>query len=109
MGEQAPPLAPYERHVFFCTGPRCAPETCQDVYQALKSKLRALKVDQKSVRRAQVHCFDICQSGPIMVVYPEAIWYHHVTLDKIDRIIEEHLLGGKPVLEWTFKPSKKAV
>ncbi len=103
--EKTPPLAPYKRQVFVCTGPRCAPDTSLDIYQTLKAKLKELGVDQKSVRRAQAHCFGICQGGPILLVYPEGIWYHHVTQEKLTRIIEEHLLGGKPILEWVFYPS----
>ena len=100
--QKAPPLAPYERHVFVCTGPRCAPDTSPEIYQTLKTKLKELNVDQKSIRRAQVQCFGICQGGPILLVYPEGIWYHHVTQDKLTRIIDEHLLGGKPITEWAF-------
>ena len=102
--EKAPPLAPYERHVFVCTGPRCAPDTSLEIYQVLKTKLKELKVDQRSVRRAQVHCFGICQGGPILLVYPEGIWYHHVTQEKLTRIIDEHIRGGKPIREWAFYP-----
>jgi len=97
-----PSIQPYERHVIFCTGPRCAPDSSESVYQTLKSKMRELKIDQKSVRRAQVHCFGICKGGPLMVVYPEGIWYHDLDNAKVLKIIDAHLIGGKPVTEWTF-------
>ena len=104
--EKAPPLASYERHVFVCTGPRCAPDTSKEIYEALKSKLKELKLDQRTIRRAQVHCFGICQGGPILVVYPEGIWYHHVTHEKLARIIDEHLMAGRPIREWAFYPGR---
>lgn len=105
--EKAPSLAPYERHVFVCTGPRCAPGVSEEIYQTLKSKLKELQVDQRSVRRAQVHCFGICQGGPILLIYPEGIWYHHVTHERLARIIDEHFFGGKPIWEWAFYPVRK--
>ncbi|MDD5261681.1 MAG: ferredoxin [Methylacidiphilales bacterium] len=52
--------------------------------------------------RTKAGCFKICMQGPILLVYPDGIWYSRVTPEKIDRIIEEHLIGGKPVVEWIF-------
>lgn len=104
--EKTPPLGSYKRHVFVCTGPRCAPGVSEEIYQTLKAKLKELGVDQKSVRRAQVHCFGICQGGPILLVYPEGVWYHHVTHEKLSRIVQEHLIGSKAISEWTFYPVK---
>jgi (2Fe-2S) ferredoxin len=88
--------------VFVCTGSRCAPDTNQEIYKELKAELKELKVDQVTVRRSQASCFGICEGGPILVVYPEGTWYHHVTRGKLKTIINEHLLKGKIIKEWTI-------
>ena len=121
-----------ERHIVLCadqTTPKCASASeTNAVWRHLKSRLKALHVtsappawhgqrDQEAapsepgggtVLRTKADCLRVCEMGPIAVVYPDGVWYHSVTIEVMDRIIDEHLVGGNPVTEYVFARSGSA-
>ncbi|MCI0684056.1 MAG: (2Fe-2S) ferredoxin domain-containing protein [Gemmataceae bacterium] len=92
----------YERHVFLCTGPSCCtPEDGLAAWEALKQSLKETDLGN-ACYRTKVGCLRICCHGPTMVVYPEGTWYHGMSADRMPRLVQEHLVEGKPVREWIF-------
>jgi (2Fe-2S) ferredoxin len=94
----------YKHHAFFCLNERSNGNPCCEQHGATrlfdyaKNKCKDLNLNGKGqVRINRAGCLDRCDFGPVMVVYPEGVWYHFIDESDIDEIIEQHFVGGQPV------------
>jgi (2Fe-2S) ferredoxin len=102
------------RHIFICAEPQkgecCSPERGQAAWKYLKKRLKQLGLDGPKtaqgggIARTKADCLRICHAGPVAVVWPDGVWYHSCDEDVLERIIQEHLVGGIPVEDYRLRP-----
>ncbi len=105
VAPEKPKMMDYRRHLLVCVGPRgSADGESQILFDSLGEKFKAAGIDagELRVKRTRTTCFATCKAGPILCVQPDGIWYYNVTPANLDRIIQEHLLGGQAVEELIF-------
>jgi len=94
----------YQYHVFFCLNQRengeecCADKGAEAAFNYMKARVKELGLNgEGKVRINRSGCLDRCGEGPLLVIYPQAIWYTFVDSEDIDEIVESHIINGKVV------------
>ena len=101
-----------QRHIFLCadqTKPKCCDkEIGLQSWEYLKNRLKELGLEQPTpiqsscVFRTKANCLRVCLDGPIMLIYPDGVWYRHATPEVIEKILQQHILNNQIVEEYAF-------
>src|SRR6056297_25443 len=97
-------MAIYRAHVLVCGGTGCASSNSAKIKEEFESKISEYQLD-KEVQVISTGCFGLCEEGPIVVIYPEGAFYNKMTVDKVDKIVEEHIYKGRIVKDFLYEDS----
>lgn len=86
-------IRPYKAHIFVCVDSCCREKDSERIFDVLSEELKR-RGFSNDVLISRCGCLDQCESGPMLIIYPDGTWYHNLTKDDISRIVEEHIIKG---------------